>query len=419
MIGHIISVGDELLAGRIVDSNSAYIAQQLTLAGVEVTKMVTVGDEPASIVAALNAAATEAQIIVVTGGLGPTNDDRTRHALAEFARVPLELNPTALDALIRRYKERKWGKMPEINRIQAYLPAGATPMINEHGSACGIRQKVGQTIIYTVPGVPFEMRNLVDQQIIPDILKISTNPPPVVRFLKSSGVGESNIYEKIKDIIETNTGKIEFSFYPHRARHVDICLTVKNQPVNIANAWLDAIQPELEARLGDHIFAVSTDPGLSLETLVPQMLIASGKTIAVAESCTGGLLADTLTDVPGASAYFLTGVTAYSNDSKIKVLGVAEQLIIEHGAVSEAVATAMAAGMRQLADSDVALSTTGIAGPTGGTAEKPVGQVYIGFANRTHAYAHKYIFTGDRRYHKIRTVHVALKQLWQELRTAL
>ncbi len=414
MKADIISIGNELLAGHVINSNSVYIAKNLLLLGAEVSKIITVGDKINEIAETLRAA-KDADIIVVTGGLGPTSDDLTRNAIAKFLGVELELNEIALQQTKSFFKKRH-RPMHEKNLIQAYLPIGSIPLLNEVGTACGIKVDLPNgTKIYSIPGVPFEMKWMIERYILPDVKTKLGKKTNVYRFLKTIGIPESELFDLISDIVEQIKPDIDVSFLPHQGKGVSIGLTVKGKTQSEALLLIDSAQAKIQKRVGDSIYTITENIDESLENVISQMVTSSGKRIAVAESCTGGLLANILTDISGSSAYFLAGVTAYSNAVKSAVLNVPENMIKKCGAVSPQVAVAMAEGVRQLADSDLALSTTGIAGPSGGSEEKPVGLVYIGFADREKSYAKKFVFTGGRLYHKTRTIHIALNMLRIEL----
>ena len=402
----IISVGSEMMLGQLIDTNAAWLSQRLAEIGIAVVEHITVADDQTRIEAALAGAAKPESVVLVTGGLGPTEDDLTRHALATVLEAPLELHEESLDR-IREFFRSRGRKMADRNAIQAMFPHGSEPLENPCGTAPGIRALCGDAIIYVTPGVPREMKVMFDRHILPDLMSRSSGQIVVTESLHCFGTGESDIGQQIADLMEpgrqpavgtrVDEGVISVRIvacgHPHQARQ---------QVAEAAGI--------VEARLGTLVFGRGDD---TLASAVGQLLQANGQTVAVAESCTGGLIAKWLTDVSGSSAYFLGGVVAYANTAKRVLLGVQPQLIETHGAVSEPVARAMACGCRERFGTDFALAVTGIAGPTGGTTDKPVGLVYTTLADTSdcRVVEHRFGAHMDRHAIRRRTASAALNML--------
>lgn len=375
MNAEIISVGTELTTGQNLDTNSQWLSRQLTALGLTVGFHTTVSDDLSANVEALTSAARRADLVLVTGGLGPTQDDLTREALAAAAGVGLEFQPPLFD-IIRDMFEHRGRPMPERNRVQAYLPAGSMAIPNPRGTAPGVWMKLGQAWLAALPGVPGEMKPMFDEFVLPHLHQLGfASGVTVIRTIHAFGAGESAIESKLFDLTK-------------RGRQPEVGITASDTVISlriVARApresdALNLIGPTADVireRLGDLVFGEGDD---ELEHVVVRMLIERGHTVATAESCTVGLVARMLGRVPGASDCLRGGVVAYVNDVKQSLLNVPENLLEEHGAVSAPVVEAMATGARKLMKSDFAISTSGIAGPGGATPSKPVGLVYVGLA---------------------------------------
>lgn len=380
----LLSVGDELVLGQTLDTNSAWMAQQLAAVGCAVVRHVTVGDDRADIEDALRAATASGDAVVVSGGLGPTDDDLTRFAAAAVAGVELVLDPDCL-ALIEDFFRQRKRPMVERNQVQAMLPAGCAVLPNPHGTACGFALTLPgparPTTAYFLPGVPKEMKPMFADHVLPRVRAAAGgggggDATVLQRTLHTFGAGESQVAEMLGDLMT-------------RGCNPSVGTTVSNNVVSLRiNCRADsreqadrAVADTLAAcreRLGDLIYGADDE---TLPGAVAKLLVASRSTVTTAESCTGGLLAKYLTDVSGSSAYFAQGFVAYSNEAKRSRLGVSENVINVHGAVSEPVVLAMARNARRLADADFALAISGVAGPTGGTPVKPVGTVCVALAH--------------------------------------
>ncbi len=402
----ILSVGDELILGQTVDTNSAWLSQQLASIGIPVLAHITVADDQPGIEQAIREAAERAKIVLISGGIGPTEDDLTRQALAAVMNAPLELNQAWLKNL-QDFFQKLNRVMPEINRVQAMIPRGAGMIDNSAGTAAGIRARLPSGCrIFVMPGVPKEMKIMFARSINPEIERESSRGVILSKTLHTFGAGESTIAEKLGPLMK-------------RDRNPSVGTTVSGGIVSLrinarfpnkehAHQELEATSAVCALALGDLIFGADSD---TLPSVVANLLKQSGKTVTTAESCTGGLLAKYLTDLPGSSAYFKQGWITYANEGKTSLLGVDEKMLRHDGAVSENVALSMASGARERSGSDYALSVTGIAGPTGGTEAKPVGTVFITLADGIGMQTKQYLFTGDREMIRDRSAKMALSML--------
>jgi nicotinamide-nucleotide amidase len=371
----IIAVGSELLTSTRIDTNSLTITETLDALGIEVRDKMVVGDRRADLAAQFRSALERSDLVIVTGGLGPTDDDLTREAVSDALGLPMDEDPSILDTIRRRFTSRGL-RMPEVNRRQAQVPRGATVLANPNGSAPGLWIEHRTKAIALLPGPPREMRPMLQQLVSDQLSRRAGDVRLRRRVLKIAGRTESRVEELTQPTYSrwlSQTQPIETTILATPGQ-IELHLSTRGADVEAAERALDQAVGELEAILGTDLF--STD-GRSLEEVVGDLLKRRVWRIAVAESCTGGLATSRLTDVPGSSAYVERSIVAYSNDAKTALLGVAEELIRERGAVSEPVAAAMAAGISKRASTEVGLAITGIAGPGGGTPEKPVGTVCI------------------------------------------
>lgn len=374
MIAQLISIGNEITSGQTVDTNSAWLAQRLAEFGVQCVRHQTIADEIEPIRHAIDDAAGRCDLVIITGGLGPTPDDLTRQALADAMGVELKFHEPSLRHIEAYFAHRK-RSMHEGNRHQAYLPDGATSLHNERGTAPGILARLHNADIYCFPGVPSEMRDMFDAHLRASLEKQTGGDATRIAVLRTFGTSESEIGERLKDLMRRDRNPTVGTSAADLV--ISIRIVSHGTTREIAQSRLDADIAEIRSRLGNVVFG---DGDETLNSVVGKLLIAQQLTIATAESCTGGLIAKSLTDLPGSSAYMKQAFVTYSNESKTELLGVPESLINERGAVCEEVARAMAEGCRERSRTDIALSATGIAGPTGGTPDKPVGLVYIGIA---------------------------------------
>ncbi|MDZ7724748.1 MAG: competence/damage-inducible protein A [candidate division KSB1 bacterium] len=402
----VLSIGDELLSGQTVNSNASWMGQRLVEIGVTPRWVTTLGDVAEHCYAALQTASQRADVVLVTGGLGPTHDDITKKVVTEFFDSRLVLNPEWLEAIKQRFMHRNI-PLAKVNEEQAMVPEDADMIENPLGTAPGMVFRTDKVTCYVMPGVPHEMHNMMQSFVLPE-LKKQTGQVIRMRTLKTTGIPESTLYEKMGDI-ESIGAKV--AFLPG-LDGVKIRLTVEAESEQDADRQLQRAAEQVRERAGEFVY---TEEEKALEHVIADLLLERGKTLAVAESCTGGLLADKLTSISGSSKYFMQGVIAYSNEAKRNVLGVAETLLKEHGAVSKPVAAAMARGVKNWAGTDFGLSTTGIAGPTGGTKEKPVGLVYIGFSDGVNTVVEEHRFANDRHGNKVRTAQAVLNLFRKQL----
>jgi nicotinamide-nucleotide amidase len=374
----IIAVGSELLTPEKTDTNSLYITQVLNELGIAVAFKSIVGDNRQELQAHVAYALTRHRVLILTGGLGPTDDDLTREVVAAHLALPLDEDPSIVHGIEQRFAARGW-KMPAVNRRQAQVPRGAAVLANPHGTAPGLWIEHGDAVIALVPGPPREMKPMIDGEVRSRLQSRAGGVRLHKRLIRVSGKGESAV-EEIAQPIYSPWAKeqppIETTVLASLGQ-VELHLTVQSSEAAAAIARLDGCVADLAAALGKDVLSVD---GSTLEEVVGRLLKARGWWVAFAESCTGGLATSRLTDVPGSSEYVERSVVAYSNRAKIELLDVPEGLIKEHGAVSEPVAQAMATGIRTRAGVDVGVAITGIAGPGGGTEQKPVGTVCIAVA---------------------------------------
>jgi nicotinamide-nucleotide amidase len=389
----IIAVGSELLTPEKTDTNSLYITQVLNELGIAVAFKSIVGDHRHELQAHIAHALSRHRVLILTGGLGPTDDDLTREAVAAHLGLPLDEDAAILEGIEQRFAARGW-KMPAVNRRQAQVPRGATVLANPHGTAPGLWIEHGDAVIALVPGPPREMKPMIDGEVRSRLQSRAGDVRLHKRLIRVSGKGESAVEEIVQPIYSTWTAEqppIETTVLASLGQ-VELHLNLQSRDTAGAAARLDRAAADLAAALGRDV--VSTD-GASLEAVVGRLLKARGWWAAFAESCTGGLATSRLTDVPGSSEYLERSIVAYSNRAKIELLDVPASLIAEHGAVSEPVALAMAAGIRARSGVDVGVGITGIAGPGGGSDLKPVGTVCIAVAGERSA-VRTFRFPGGR-----------------------
>ncbi len=410
----LLTIGDEILIGQIVDTNAAWLGEKLTQAGVDVQRSVSLGDEDDAIRQALDDAFARADLVVTTGGLGATHDDLTRSAVAAYFGVPL-LHDEAVMAAIAERHARRGRTMPEQNRLQALVPQGFAVLPNARGTAPGLwytfsRDGADKTLV-VLPGVPGEMRELFQQQVLPRLARLHGLRVIRHKTLLTAGLGETHLSEAIGDLTDWLGPSLRLAFLPS-TRGVRLRMTALAPDAERAEVRLAAFETFLQSKVGRYIYGENDE---TLEGKVGEMLAAHGLTVAVAESCTGGFLLDALTNPPGASRYVKGGVVAYCNEVKMSQLGVPPADLERDGAVSESVARAMAEGVRTRLGADMALSTTGVAGPGGGTPEKPVGLVWIGLSSSESTRAYRYRFVDDRIMNKELTCTAALDLLRRHL----
>ena len=392
----IISIGDELLSGFTLNSNSAWMGQELLKSGITISNQITVGDNFEQIRLFLDQCISTVDVILMTGGLGPTHDDITPSVLYDYFKDKPEFDLDYWKKIENYFKQRNLS-VPEINKNQALKSTIGKMISNPLGSARGLHYILNNTSVYAMPGVPDEMKSMMLGYVIPDILK-DIKIALYVKTLRTIGKGESSIAEQIQPLIDTYSDSCSIAYLP-QISGVDIRISSSN------NKQLEELLKKLKQELGICLYGEDDD---TLESITGQLLIEKNMTIAVAESCTGGLLNYHFTSVSGSSKYMKGGVVAYSNEIKRDILGVQEKTLAKFGAVSEETAIELAVGIRQKYSSTIGISVTGIAGPTGGTHEKPIGLVFIGYSKKNYDFVKKYLFHGDRKAINYRTTKVAI-----------
>ena len=405
----IISIGDEVLLGQTINGNAAFIGNALAEAGMPPCWASVVGDVRAEIQSALKLALSRAGIIVITGGLGPTPDDLTQPTLADFFGMKCAEDPELLAHVQALFASRGM-TMPEQSRNQALFPVGARKIPNPHGTATGIHIEKDGCHVFSLPGVPQEAKLMMANYVIPFISEKFPDAYFKMKTLRLAGIGESLLLQKLDklDEIHENVG---LAFLPSHGL-LDLRLNAKSRDPYQAEAQISTAEALIRERVGEHVYGTGNT---SLAQVIGNILLNRTQTISVAESCTGGLIASTLTDIPGASHWFERGWTTYSNASKIEEVGVGALRITMNGAVSEDVSRAMAEGAMKVSGSQWGLSTTGIAGPSGGTPEKPVGTIWIAVASRDQTTAKLCNLPDTRELFKIRARNAALFYLYKRL----
>jgi len=397
-----ISTGNELMSGMTLDTNFNWAAAQFAMNGIIPGYHVSVGDDSELLVKIFGDAASRSEVVIVSGGLGPTEDDMTTTAASRYFGVDTEFNREEFTKIEKILNSR--GREPlDIHRKLASFPRGAGVIPNREGVAPGFYYIHGQTVFYFLPGVPKEFKSMLGEFVIPDVLgRLGVTYKHSFRILKSIGLGESEVSERIRKLALRNVNLSYRIYFPEVHLHI----LSYAETTELADQCTSRASELIADALGEYLF---TSEGIDLEETVAGLLLDSGETIATAESCTGGLLASRLTDVPGSSGYFLRGVVSYSNRSKTELLGVPVELIEKHGAVSSEVVESMATGIRNHANSDIGIGISGIAGPSGGTKEKPVGTVFIGVDSKKRGvFSKSYLFHGTRSEIKLITTSYAL-----------
>lgn len=405
MNAEIITIGDEILLGQIVDSNSAWICQQFNLLNIPVTQITSISDKSENILEALKQASSRADIIIVTGGLGPTKDDVTKQTISTYFQKPLVRDITVLEHVQTLFSRVAPGKiMPDINQAQADVLEDCTVLFNDVGTAPGMLvEKEGKIYVF-LPGVPFEMKYLITNRLLPLLKNHGAQKSIRHRHIITIGLGESFLAEKIADIENSLPANIKLAYLP-KLGLVRLRLT----QIGESHESIDDFHTRFVQRLGHHVVATKD---ITLEEAIVETFSSENLKLATAESCTGGSLASGITGISGASAMFDCGVVSYHNNIKQELLGVKADTLEKFGAVSEQTVIEMAEGVKKLAKADYAIATSGIAGPTGGTTEKPVGTVWIAVSGKTETQTRLFQFRNDRAVNIERTVANAFAMLW-------
>ncbi|WP_304516531.1 competence/damage-inducible protein A [Cecembia rubra] len=387
----ILAIGDELLYGQIMDTNSHWISQELDKIGVRVVRRTTVGDNRESILSAFESAEKRADIILMTGGLGPTNDDLTKPLLAEYFNCEIKLVPEALEA-VRIFFERRGRELTHLNKLQAHLPTKCTYIPNELGTAPGMWFHEKGKIWMSMPGVPHEMKKLMTDQVIPRLKEIFPLPHIYHKVIKTVGIGESWLADLIKDWEANLPPHIRLAYLPSLGQ-VRLRLTAFGSNTKELEQEVEQELKKLNPLIDKYIYGYNQE---TLEEAIGRLLKLHGKNVAFAESCSGGYISHLVTTVPGSSDYFQGAIIPYHNEFKNNILGVENDVLKKFGAVSEETVIQMAENVRKLFRSDIGLSSSGIAGPSGGTDEKPVGTVWIACAMEKKTLTKKLLLTQDR-----------------------
>ncbi len=407
MKAYLISIGDEILIGQIVNSNAAYIAEKLNDISVDVVKMVAIGDSEKGIIEELDVAFSQAELVIMTGGLGPTHDDVTKSAVTKYFDSELVFNETVWER-VKEFLEQRDMEIKEIHKTQAEVPKGAEIFENSKGTAPGLWFERDGKYLAVMPGVPAEMKAMLDDYLIPRVRLMTelTGETVLRKTLLTTGLPESEVYLKLGNLDELLDGA-ELAFLPNQFG-VRLRITVKAPTRDEAHDKLLLVEQRIRAKIGRYIYGVNNQ---TLEEVVAKLLIEREITLTTAESCTGGLIASRLTNIPGSSAFFDRGIVSYSNGAKVELLNVDEDTLNTYGAVSPQVAEQMATGVRQIYGADLGLAVTGIMGPGGATATKPVGLVYIALADEEKCTVKEFHFGTDRLTNKDKTSQKALDML--------
>lgn len=411
MLAAVLSTGTELTRGELVNTNASWLSEELTSLGFEVVEHLTVDDDRERIVAAVRTLAARVDVVVCTGGLGPTTDDLTAAAVAEAIGVPLERDEPSLEQ-IRRFFEKIGRPMSSWNEKQADLPQGCTVLPNSNGTAPGFAVRHGRAHMFFMPGVPREMKAMFAEHAAPAIASVVDRRTHQIH-LRTLGIGESDIQQRLADVEAAHPG-ITLGYRAHMPE-VEVKVHARAESEADAQRRARDVADLVRARLGDAVYGERDD---TFPAVLGQLMRNRGLTLALAESCTGGLVGEMLTAVPGSSDYLLLDVVAYANGAKTHVLGVEPELLRAHGSVSGEVARAMAEGALRVGHADLAVSITGIAGPTGGSDDKPVGTVFFGLARKGQpTEQHHRVFPGDRERIRILAAYTALRLIHRAARS--
>jgi nicotinamide-nucleotide amidase len=400
MLAEIITIGDELLIGQVIDTNSAWIAEQLNMAGIKVHQITSISDNQEHILQTLKEASSRVQLILITGGLGPTKDDITKQTLCKYFDTSLVFSEEAYKNVENLFYHRGV-KVTEVNRQQAMVPANCKVLPNVNGTAPCMWFEKENCIYVSMPGVPFEMKAIMEQEVIPLLLH-KQKQVIIHRTILTEGVGESMLASIIETWEDALPEFIKLAYLPQPGM-VRLRLTAYGNDREMLQDAVSKAEKELYPLAGKYIFGFDND---TIESVIGQLLRQKGMTLSTAESCTGGNIAQLITSIAGSSDYFKGSVVAYSNEIKEKILGVAHQTLVDHGAVSEQTVIAMAEGIKERFNTDYSIAVSGIAGPGGGTDEKPVGTTWIAVATPTGTTARKFLL-GDHRGRNIRKASVA------------
>jgi len=408
----VVTVGDEILIGQITDTNSGYIAKALDKIGIGVYEMLSVSDDRLHILNTLAALQNRVNVVVITGGLGPTKDDITKKTLCEYFDDHLVINEAVQAHVIELIERAMKRPASQMNKDQALVPSKSIVLHNAVGTAPGMWMKRGDTVFISLPGVPYEMKYLIDNEVVPRLVAEFERPYILHKTIMTYGQGESLVAERIEDWENNLPDFIKLAYLPAPGK-VRLRLSARGTDEALLRNRIELETVKLKELIGDII--VGYDEGETIEVVLGRLLAQKGQTLAAAESCTGGSIAQALTSVPGSSAYFKGSAVTYATQAKIAILGVPKTLIEEHSVVSAAVAEAMAARAKEIFESDYAVSTTGNAGPGKGEADAEVGTVYIGIATPVRVYSQKLELGQPREKVIDRATGKALEMIYQEI----
>lgn len=392
ILAEILTIGDEILYGQITDTNSQWMSRELDELGIKVVRKTTVGDNEKDILEAFSAAEAAADLVLITGGLGPTNDDLTMPMLARYFDSEIVENKDVYEH-VRQFFESRGRVFTDMNKRQALVPEKAQVLHNELGTAPGTWYERDGKVFVSMPGVPHEMKNLMKQLVLPKLREFFHTPVIFHKLIKTVGIGESFLADKIKDWEDNLPDNISLAYLPSIG-HVKLRLTAVGDDRAVLEQQVQNQITAVLPLMGKYVYGYDE---ITLEEAIGQMLLKRGKTIALAESCTGGFVQHKLTSIAGSSAYFQGGIVAYHNDFKMNLLGVSEDTLKAHGAVSEETVREMAEGARRQFNADIGASTSGVAGPGGGSPDKPVGTVWIAYADGKKTIAKKLQLTQNRK----------------------
>ena len=402
----VICIGNEILLGHINNTNAQYISQRLVSIGIKSPLHISIPDNHQTIVSFIRNSLADSDIVALTGGLGPTVDDVTLECISMALHKKLIFNKKVAEHIKAHFKKRKL-KMPKNNLRQALIPEGAKYILNNIGSAPGLIISIGKKVLLALPGVPFEMHDMLEKTVLAYLKKYFL-PDLIIksRVIKITGLAESKVNEKVEDILKIS-GNVQMGIYPH-PEEITVKITVTDKSAKKVNLTINKIEKRVKSRLGNYIFGYDNE---KLEKIAGKLLLKKKKTLSIAESCTGGLLANRITDISGSTKYFRMGVVTYSNELKNKVLNIPIETIKKHGAVSRQVASLMAKNVRKLSNSSIGIGISGIAGPAGGTKKKPVGLIYIALSTKTKTVCKEHRFLGQREIIKFKATQAALNMI--------
>ncbi len=406
MQAQVITIGDEILIGQIIDSNSAWIGEQLNLQGIKIKNILSISDDRDAIIDALKMACEEVDLILITGGLGPTKDDITKFAIAEFLEDDLVYDQNTFDRITKLFA-RFGRKTTDAHKAQCYMPSKAKLLINKMGTAPGMLFEYRDTIIVSMPGVPYEMKYLMTNEVLPYLRAKGSDIHIKHKTIRTAGEGESRIAKHIEDIVTEFPDYLKIAYLPSLGT-VRLRISGEHQDAALLESSIEQYRLKLIQRLGDLVFGYDKD---LLQDAILKLANHKSQKIATAESCTGGMIASRLTSVSGSSSYFQGSIIAYSNDIKRNLLDVKSETLSSYGAVSENTVIEMVSGALKLLNVDVAVAVSGIAGPTGGTNDKPVGTIWIAVGNQNETKTLRLNLSKDRQKNVEYTTHAAMNML--------